>query len=393
MAEAVIVSAVRLPTGKFLGTLKDLSAPELGALVVREAVARAGIDPASVEECILGNVVSAGAGQAPARQAALKGGLSDHVGALTINKVCGSGLKAVMLAQQGIQTGDIEIAVAGGMESMSSAPYLLPRVREGLRMGHAEVTDSMIHDGLWCPFENWHMGHAGETVAEVYKIARDTQDCFAVESHRKAAAAHAAGKFAAEILPVSIPQKKGEPIKFDRDESVRADTTPETLRGLKPAFRKDGTVTAGNAPPVNDGAAALVVMSADRAATLGLTPLARIVGQATSGLAPKMLLMTPVEATRKLVKKIGWKLEDVDLFELNEAFAVQGVAVIRELGIDASKVNVNGGAVALGHAIGSSGARVLTTLLYALQDRGLKRGIATLCLGGGNGVALAVERA
>ncbi len=392
MAEAVIVSAVRLPTGKFLGTLKDFSAPELGALVVREAVARAGIDPASVEECIMGNVVSAGAGQAPARQAALKGGLSDHVGALTINKVCGSGLKAVMLAQQGILTGDIEIAVAGGMESMSSAPYLLPRVREGLRMGHAQVTDSMIHDGLWCPFENWHMGNAGETVAEAYKVTRDAQDCFAVESHRKAAAAHTAGKFAAEILPVSIPQKKGEPIEFDRDESVRADTTPETLRSLKPAFKKDGTVTAGNAPPVNDGAAALVVMSSDRAAALGLTPLARIVGQATSGLAPKMLLMTPVEATRKLVKKIGWNLQDVDLFELNEAFAVQGVAVIRELGIDAARVNVNGGAVALGHAIGSSGARVLTTLLYALQDRGLERGIATLCLGGGNGVALAVER-
>jgi acetyl-CoA C-acetyltransferase len=392
MAEAVIVSAVRLPTGKFLGSLKDFSAPELGALVVREAVARAGIDPASVEECIMGNVVSAGAGQAPARQAALKGGLSDHVAALTINKVCGSGLKAVMLAQQGILTGDIEIAVAGGMESMSSAPYLLPRVREGLRMGHAQVTDSMIHDGLWCPFENWHMGNAGETVAEAYQVTRDAQDCFAVESHRKAAAAQAAGKFAAEMLTVSLPQKKGDPIKFDRDESVRPDTTPETLRALKPAFKKDGTVTAGNAPPVNDGAAALVVMSADRAAKLGLTPLARIVGQATSGLAPKMLLMTPVEATRKLAKKIGWNLQDVDLFELNEAFAVQAVAVVRELGIDAAKVNVNGGAVALGHAIGSSGARVLTTLLYALQDRGLKRGIATLCLGGGNGVALAVER-
>lgn len=392
MAEAVIVSAVRLATGKFLGTLKDHSAPELGALVVREAVARAGIDPASVEECIMGNVVSGGEGQAPARQAALKGGLSDHVGALTINKVCGSGLKAVMLAQQGILTGDIEIAVAGGMESMSNAPYLLPRVREGLRMGHGQVIDSMVHDGLWCPFENWHMGHAGETVAEVYKIARDAQDAYSVESHRKAAAAQAAGKFAAEILPVSIPQKKGDPLKFDKDESVRADTTIETLRNLKPAFRKDGTVTAGNAPPVNDGAAALVVMSADRAAALGLTPLARIVGQATSGLQPKMLLMTPVEATRKVIKKIGWNLQDVDLFELNEAFAVQAVAVGQELGIDMAKVNVNGGAVALGHAIGSSGARVLTTLLYALQDRGKKRGIATLCLGGGNGVALAIER-
>ncbi|MBP7778035.1 MAG: acetyl-CoA C-acetyltransferase [Acidobacteria bacterium] len=391
MQEAVIVSAVRIPTGKFLGTLKDMPAPALGALVVREAVVRAGIDPALVEECIMGNVVSAGAGQAPARQAALKGGLGNHVAALTINKVCGSGLKAVMLAQQGIQTGDIEIAVAGGMESMSNAPYLLGKAREGLRMGHAQMIDSMIHDGLWCPFENWHMGNAGETVADAFKVTRDEQDEFAAASHKKAAAAHAAGKFAAELLPVEIPQKKGAPVMFDQDESVRADTTPETLRALKPAFKKDGSVTAGNAPPVNDGAAALVVMSAARAKALGVQPMARIVAQATSGLEPKMLLMTPVEASRKVAKKAGWKLEDVDLFELNEAFAVQGVAVIRELGIDAAKVNVNGGAVALGHPIGASGARVLTTLLYALKDRGGKRGIATLCLGGGNGVALAVE--
>jgi len=393
MAEAVIVSAVRLPTGKFLGSLKDFSAPALGAMVVAEAVKRAGIDPASVDECIMGNVVSGGEGQAPARQAALKGGLPEHVGALTINKVCGSGLKAVMLAQQGIQTGDIEIAVAGGMESMSNAPYLLPRVREGLRMGHGQVIDSMIHDGLWCPFENWHMGNAGETVAETYKVTRDEQDQYSVDSHKKAAAAHAAGAFTDEMLPVSIPQRKGDPVVFDRDESVRADTTPEALRALKPAFRKDGTVTAGNAPPVNDGAAAVVVMSADRAKALGLTPMARVVAQATSGLAPKMLLMTPVEATRKVLKKAGWSLNDVDLLELNEAFAVQAVAVMRELGVDAGRVNVNGGAVALGHAIGSSGARILTTLLYALKARGGKRGIATLCLGGGNGVALAVEMA
>ncbi len=391
MQEAVIVSAVRIPTGKFLGTLKDLSATDLGALVVREAVARAGIDPASVDECIMGNVVSAGAGQAPARQAALKGGLAHHVAALTINKVCGSGLKAVMLAQQGIRTGDIEIAVAGGMESMSNAPYLLSKAREGLRMGHAQMIDAMIHDGLWCPFENWHMGNAGETVADAYKVTRDEQDAYAAGSHTKAAAAHAAGKFAAEMMPVAVPQKKGAPVMFDRDESVRADTTPESLRALKPAFRKDGSVTAGNAPPVNDGAAALVVMSAARAQTLGLTPLARIVAQATSGLEPKMLLMTPVEASRKVATKAGWNLLDVDLFELNEAFAVQAVAVIRELGVDGAKVNVNGGAVALGHPIGASGARVLTTLLYALKDRGGKRGIATLCLGGGNGVALAVE--
>ena len=303
MHEAVIVSAVRIPTGKFLGSLKDLSATDLGALVVREAVARAGIDPASVDECIMGNVVSAGAGQAPARQAALKGGLAHHVAALTINKVCGSGLKAVMLAQQGILTGDIEIAVAGGMESMSNAPYLLSKAREGLRMGHAQMIDSMIHDGLWCPFENWHMGNAGETVADAYRVTRDEQDAFAAGSHTKAAAAHAAGKFAAETLPVAIPQKKGAPVMFDKDESVRADTTPEALRALKPAFRKDGSVTAGNAPPVNDGAAALVVMSAARAHALGLTPLARIVAQATSGLEPKMLLMTPVEASRKVAKK------------------------------------------------------------------------------------------
>ena len=391
MRSALIVSAARIPTGKFLGTLKDFTAPELGAMAVREAVSRAGIDPASVDECIMGNVVSGGVGQAPARQAALKGGLADHVAALTINKVCGSGLKAVMLAQQGILTGDIDIAVAGGMESMSNCPYIIPKVREGLRMGHGSVIDLMIHDGLWCPFENWHMGNAGETVADAYKVTRDEQDAFAAASHQKAAAAQAAGKFAAEILPVAIPQKKGASVMFDKDESVRADTTPETLRALKPAFKKDGSVTAGNAPPVNDGAAALVVMSAARAQALGLTPLARIVAQATTGLEPKMLLMTPVEASRKAAKKAGWNLQDVDLFELNEAFAVQAVAVIRELGIDGAKVNVNGGAVALGHPIGASGARVLTTLLYALKDRGGKRGIATLCLGGGNGVALAVE--
>jgi acetyl-CoA C-acetyltransferase len=391
MREAVIVSAVRLPTGKFLGSLKDFSAPELGAMVVRESVRRAGIDPAAVDECIMGNVVSAGAGQAPARQAALKGGLADHVAALTINKVCGSGLKAVMLAQQGIQTGDIEIAVAGGMESMSHCPYLLPRVREGLRMGHGAVIDSMINDGLWCPFEGWHMGNAGELVAESYKVSREQQDAFAAESHRRAAAAHDAGRFRDELLPVSIPQKKGDAVVFDRDESVRADTTADVLRGLKPAFKKDGTVTAGNAPPVNDGAGALVVMSAERAAALGVRPMARIVSQATSGLAPKMLLMTPVEATRKALKKAGWTMQDVDLLELNEAFAVQAVAVSHELELDLAKVNVHGGAVALGHPIGASGARILTTLLYALKSMGKKRGIATLCLGGGNGVALAVE--
>jgi acetyl-CoA C-acetyltransferase len=392
MRESVIVSAVRTPTGKFLGALKGFSAPELGAMVVREAVRRANIESDIVDECIMGNVVSAGEGQNPARQAALNGGLPDHVAALTINKVCGSGLKAVMLADQGIRAGDIDVAVAGGMESMSNCPYLLPRVRDGLRMGNAEIVDSMINDGLWCAFEQCHMGNAGETIAEHYNVCREAQDDYAARSHRKAAQAIADGAFKDEILPIPIPQKKGEPLLFDRDESVRADTTAETLAALKAAFKKDGTVTAGNAPGVNDGASALVVMSAERARSLALKPLARIVGQATSGLAPKFVLMTPVEAVRKLAAKIDWPLEDVDLFELNEAFAVQAVAVLRELGIDPQKVNVNGGAVALGHAIGSSGGRVLTTLLYALKRRNLKRGIATLCLGGGNGVALAVER-
>jgi acetyl-CoA C-acetyltransferase len=392
MQEAVIVSAVRTPTGKFLGGLKDLSATELGALVVREAVARARIDPASVEECIMGNVVSAGLGQAPARQAALRGGLADHVAALTINKVCGSGLKAVMLAAQGIATGDIEIAVAGGMESMSNAPYLLTGAREGVRMGHQQVLDAMIVDGLWCSFEQCHMGTAGEVVATEYHIGRDQQDEYALRSHCKAAAAQAAGRFRAEMLPVAVPQKKGDAIVVDRDESVRPDATLGTLGALKPAFKKDGTVTAGNAPPVNDGAAALVVMSAQRAAALNLTPMARIVGQATSGLPPKYLLMTPVEAVRRVLGKTAWRTGDVDLFELNEAFSVQAVAVLRDLGIDPEKVNVHGGAVALGHPIGASGARILTTLLYALQQRTLRRGIATLCLGGGNGVALAIER-
>jgi acetyl-CoA C-acetyltransferase len=392
MRESVIVSAVRLPTGKFLGGLKDFSAPALGALVVKEAVQRAGIDPKSVDECILGNVVSAGLGQAPARQAALRGGLSDGVGALTINKVCGSGLKAVMLATQGIATGDIDIAVAGGMESMSNCPYLLTRVREGLRMGDGTVVDSMIHDGLWDSFNDVHMGLTGEIVSERYRVTREQQDAYAVESHKRAAHATREGWFTKEILPVSLPQKKGDPIVVSRDESIREDTTAETLGRLKPAFKKDGTVTAGNAPPVNDGAAATVVMAADVAARLNLKPIARIIGQATAGLEPMLVMMTPVEAVRKLLKKTGWKIEDVDLVELNEAFAVQAVAVTRELGLDPAKVNIQGGAVALGHPIGASGARILTTLLYSLGRLGKKRGIATLCLGGGNGVALAVER-
>ena len=391
MREAVIVSAVRTPTGKFLGGLKEFKATDLGALAVREAVRRAGIDPGIVEECILGNVVSAGLGQAPARQAALRGGLANSVGALTINKVCGSGLKAVMLAAQGIALGDIDVAVAGGMESMSNCPYLLTRVREGLRMGDGTLTDSMIHDGLWDSFHNMHMGLTGEHVSEKYNVTREGQDQYAVDSHRKAAAATREGWFADEILPVSIPQKKGDAVVVDKDESIREDTTVETLGRLKPAFKKDGTVTAGNAPGVNDGAAALVVMAAEVAEKLNLAPLARIIGYATAGLEPKLVMMTPVEAVKKLNARTGWKMDDADLLELNEAFAVQAVAVTRELSLDPARVNVQGGAVALGHPIGASGARILTTLLYALKRQGRKRGIATLCLGGGNGVAMAVE--
>jgi acetyl-CoA C-acetyltransferase len=390
--DVVIVSAARTPTGKFLGSLKSFTAPQLGAIVIREAVARAGIDPGIVEECIMGNVVSAGLGQAPARQAALRGGLGDHVAALTINKVCGSGLKAVMLAAQGIATGDADVVVAGGMESMSNCPYLLAGAREGLRLGHGQAVDSMINDGLWCTFEDWHMGNAGEVVAVDFGITREAQDAFALNSHRKAAEATAAGRFRAEIVPVSIPAKKGDPVIFARDESIRPETSMEALAALRPAFKADGTVTAGNAPPVNDGAAALVVMSERRARELNARAMARIVGQAASGLAPKYVLMTPVDAIRRLAQKIGWSLADVDLFEINEAFSVQLVAILGELGIEANRVNVNGGAVALGHPIGASGARILTTLLYALENRGLRRGIAALCLGGGNGVALAVER-
>ena len=392
MINSVIVSAVRTPTGKFLGALKDFTAPQLGAMVVREAVSRAGIAPAAVDECIMGNVLQAGNGQNPARQAALHGGLDERVAAMTINKVCGSGLKAVMLAAQGIATGDIEVAVAGGMESMSNAPYLLPRVREGLRMGHGQLVDSLVHDGLWCSFEECHMGMSGEVVADTFSVARAEQDDYAAGSHRKASEAARQGWFAEEILPIAIPQKKGAPVVIDRDEPVRGDTSSDVLSALKPAFKKDGTVTAGNAPGVNDAAAAVVIMSEARAHALGVTPLARIVGQATSGLAPKMVMMTPVEAIRRVAAKVGWNLADVDLFEINEAFSVQAIAVMRELGIEPARVNVHGGAVALGHAIGASGARVLTTLIYAMRRRNVGRGIAALCLGGGNGVALAIER-
>ena len=393
MRDSVIVSAARLPTGKFLGALKSLPATDLGARVVRESVKRAGIEPGIVDECIMGNVVSAGVGQAPARQAALRGGLPDHVGALTINKVCGSGLKAVMLAAQGVATGDIDVAVAGGMESMSNCPYLLTDAREGLRMGNGELADSMLHDGLWCSLENWGMGLACEAVVDRYDVSREDQDAFAASSHHKAAQAIRECWFKDEILAVEIPQRKGDPIRLSYDEGVRPDTSAEALSQLRPAFKKDGgTVTAGNAPGVNDGAAAVVVMSTEKAAELGVPPMARIVGQAVSGLAPKWLLMTPVQAVQKLLVKVGWTLNDVDLLELNEAFSAHALAVIRELEIDPDKVNVHGGAVALGHPIGASGARILTTLLYAMRRRNATRGIATLCLGGGNGVARALER-
>jgi acetyl-CoA C-acetyltransferase len=392
MNEAVILSAVRVPSGKFLGSLKSFSAPQLGALVVREAVRRSLVPADRVDEVILGNVLSAGVGQAPARQAAIHAGLPPAVAALTINKVCGSGLKAVMLAAQAIATGDASVVVAGGMESMSNAPYLLPRVREGLRLGHGEMVDSVIHDGLWDSFGDIHMGTTAEIVAEKYGITREEQDRYAVESHRRAAAAIDAGAFAGEILRVTLPTAKGAAAWLEFDEAVRRDTTLEALARLKPAFKKEGgTVTAGNAPGLNDGAAALVVASRDAARAAGATPLARIVAQATSGIEPSLVMMSPVEAVRKVWKKTGWSAATVDLVELNEAFAVQAIAVARELGLDPARVNVDGGAVALGHPIGASGARVLTTLLHALKRRGGKRGVATLCLGGGNGVALAVE--
>jgi len=390
--EAVIISAVRTPVGKFLGSLKGFTAPELGALVVRESVKRAGIKPEDVDEVIMGCVIQAGLGQNPARQAALNGGIPSTVAAVTVNKVCGSGLKAVMMAAQGVQLGDSEMVVAGGMESMSNAPYLIPKAREGYRLGNGELIDSMIHDGLWCAFENYHMGCTGEVVADEYKISRSEQDEFATNSHRKAAAAIKAGYFKDEIVPVEIKQKKGAALIFDTDETVREDTTVEVLGKLKPAFKSEGTVTAGNAPSVNDGASAVVVTSLRRARELGVEPMAKIVAQAVSGVEPRLVMMAPVEAVRKLLKKTGWSGSEVDLVELNEAFSVAALAVTRELGLDPEKVNVNGGAVALGHAIGQSGSRLLTSILYELKRRDARRGIVALCLGGGNAVAMAIER-
>jgi len=392
--QVVIISACRTPVGKFQGSLSDLSATQLGASVVREAVKRAGVKPELVDECIMGNVVSAGLGQNPARQAAIFGGLSPEVSAMTINKVCGSGLKAVGLAAQAIQTGNSSVVVGGGMESMTNAPYLLPQARKGFRMGNVEAVDSMIRDGLWDVYNDYHMGITGENVAEKYGITREEQDEFAVNSHRKALAAIRECRFKSQIVPVELPpKKKGAPaVIFDKDESPREDTTIEVLRSLKPAFKKDGTVTAGNAPGVNDGAAAVVVTSAARAKELGIKPMVRIVAQATTGIDPKWVMMAPVAAVRKIWEKTGWKNDDVDLYELNEAFSVQALGVMHELGLNPDKVNVNGGAVAIGHPIGASGARVLVTLIHEMIRRDVHRGIAALCLGGGNAVAMAVER-
>jgi len=391
--DVVIISGCRTAVGKFQGALSDFSAPQLGAIAVREAVKRANLDPKLVDECIMGNVISAGLGQNPARQAAIFGGLPPEVGAMTVNKVCGSGLKSVALAAQAIQTGNSSVVVAGGMESMTNAPYLLPQARKGYRLGDAKIIDAMVHDGLWDVYNDYHMGITGENVAEKHSITREEQDQFALDSHRKAVAAKEC-RFKSQIVPVEIGAKKkgGAPTIFDRDESPREDTTIEMLRSLKPAFKKDGTVTAGNAPGVNDAAAAVVVTSAKRAEELGAKPMVRIAAQATSGVEPKWVMLAPVGAVRTIWEKTGWKPEDVDLYELNEAFSVQALGVMKELGLDPTKVNVNGGAVAIGHPIGASGARVLVTLIYEMIRRDVHRGIAALCLGGGNAVAMAVER-
>ena len=391
--DVVIIAGVRTPIGKFQGSLSDLSAPKLGAIVVREVVKRANLDPASVDECIMGNVVSAGLGQNPARQAAIYGGLAPSVSAMTVNKVCGSGLKSVALGAQAIQTGNSDIVVAGGMESMTNAPYLLPNARKGFRLGNVTMLDSMISDGLWDAFNDYHMGNTGENVAEKYHISREEQDEYAANSHRKAMSAIKECRFESQIVPVEVPgKKKGETVLFEKDEGPREDTSVEALRALKPAFKKDGTVTAGNAPSVNDGAAAVVVTSAKTAERLGAKPMARIVAQATSGLDPKWVMMAPVDAVRLLWKKTGWDKDEVGLYEINEAFSVAAIAVTRELGLNLDKVNVNGGAVALGHPIGASGARILVTLLYEMIRRDVKKGIAALCLGGGNAVGVAIER-
>ncbi|WCE08926.1 acetyl-CoA C-acetyltransferase [Pseudomonas sp. JBR1] len=392
MQDVVIVAATRTAVGSFQGSLANVPAVELGAQVIRALLEQAGVDPAQVDEVILGQVLTAGAGQNPARQAAIRAGLPHEVPALTLNKVCGSGLKAVQLAVQAIRCGDAEIVVAGGMENMSLAPYVLPKVRTGLRLGHAELVDTMLSDGLWDAFNDYHMGQTAENLVQQYQISREAQDAFAARSQQRAAAAVESGRFQEEITPISIPQRRGEPLLFATDEGIRADTTAEGLARLRPAFTKDGSVTAGNASSLNDGAAAVMVMSAAKATALGLTPLAHIAAYASAGVDPAIMGIGPVSATRKTLEKAGWQLADVDLIEANEAFAAQALAVGQELGWDDEKVNVNGGAIALGHPIGASGCRVLVTLLHELRRRDGRRGLATLCIGGGQGVALAVER-
>ncbi|HEX5135410.1 MAG TPA: acetyl-CoA C-acetyltransferase [Planctomycetota bacterium] len=392
MKQAVIVGAARTAIGKFLGGFSSLAAPELGAVAVKAVLARAGVDVKDVDEVILGNVLQAGVGQNPARQAALKAGLPPTIAAYTINKVCGSGLKAVALATQAIRAGDGTLYVAGGMESMTNAPYLLRKARQGVRLGNDELTDAMVADGLWDVYEDYHMGNTAELVAREYSVSRKQQDEFATMSHKRAAAAAAAGKFDREIVPVEIPQRKGPPVVVKQDEGVRADASPDSLGKLRPAFASDGTVTAGNASQISDGAAAVVVMEEGRAKSLGLKPLARITGYATGGVEPKWVMMAPIEAVKKLNAIRGTTVDDYDLVELNEAFSSQACAVTKKLNLDPERVNVNGGAVALGHPIGASGCRILVTLLHAMADRNAKTGLATLCLGGGNAVALSVER-
>ncbi len=389
--EVVLAGACRTAIGKFQGALTSLTAPQIGAVAVREAVRRSGVKPSDIQEVILGNVLQAGIGQNPARQAAIHGGIPDHVGAMTINKVCGSGLKAVALAAQAIRAGDLECALAGGMESMTNAPYLLPQARAGQRLGHGKLLDSMVHDGLWDAYKDFHMGCTAELVVKKYDVTRQAQDEFSVESHRKAAAAWKAGKYTAEVVPIDIPQPKGPAVAFAKDEGPREDSSVEKLGKLRAAFEENGTVTPGNASTINDGAAAVVVLSASRARALGVKPLARVTGYAVGGMAPEWVMMAPLEAVKNLQAKTGLKPQDFDLVEINEAFAAASVALVRELKLDPARVNVHGGAVALGHPIGASGCRILVTLLHALADRRLKKGLATLCLGGGNAVALSVE--
>ena len=392
MQDVVIVAATRTAIGAFQGSLANIPAHELGAIVIRELLQRSGVKPEQVDEVILGQVLTAGSGQNPARQAAIAAGLPHAVPALTLNKVCGSGLKALHLAAQAIRCGDAEVIVAGGQESMSLSPYVLPKARTGLRMGHAQLLDSMIVDGLWDAFNDYHMGITAENLVDKYGISREEQDAFAAASQQKAVAAIEAGRFRDEIVPVSIPQRKGEALSFDTDEQPRAGTTAEALAKLKPAFKKDGSVTAGNASSLNDGAAAVLLMSAARAKELGLPVLARIASYASAGVDPAIMGIGPVSATRRCLDKAGWQLAELDLIEANEAFAAQSLAVGKELGWDAAKVNVNGGAIALGHPIGASGCRVLVSLLHEMLRRDAKKGLATLCIGGGQGVALALVR-